>query len=453
MKRIAILDIGKTNAKLVVLDAATGAEAAARRIPNTVLHDGPYPHYDIEALWRFFMESLGAFAEDPGFDAISITTHGASVALMGEDGELAMPVLDYEHEYPAEIRESYAKIRPDFSDTFSPSLSLGLNMGAQLHYLKTAFPDDFARTRFILTYPQYWACRLTGVAAVETTSLGCHTDLWLPQEGSFSPLVDQLSIRDKFPPLRSAFDVLGKVLPDIARAIGLDKPVPVYCGIHDSNASLLAHLIDRQAPFSVVSTGTWVVSFAVGGNLGGLDSTRDTLANVDAYGRAVPSARYMGGREFDMMTERLEPPSLAEQENAAQQVLKRQIMALPSAVPGCGPYPDSRLRWLNAETASNAERYAAACMYAALMTCTCLELLGADGPVIVEGPFAANPVYLQALANFTEQDVEAVPGSTGTALGAGLLAGAKVPEMHGRVFTPNSQHYAVYKKQWLKNTL
>jgi sugar (pentulose or hexulose) kinase len=186
MKRIAILDIGKTNAKVVVIDAAGGEEIAARRMPNTVLRDGPYPHYDIEALWRFFLASLAELAQEPGFDAISITTHGASAALVAADGTLAMPVLDYELEYPAEIRAAYAAIKPDFRDTFSPTLSLGLNLGAQLHYLKTVFPADFTRTHFIFTYPQYWAWRLTDIAASEVTSLGCHTDLWLPKQSTFA---------------------------------------------------------------------------------------------------------------------------------------------------------------------------------------------------------------------------------------------------------------------------
>ncbi|KAB2765125.1 carbohydrate kinase [Brucella anthropi] len=452
MKRIAILDIGKTNAKVVVLDAASGEEIVANRISNTVLCDGPYPHYDIEALWRFFLKSLAAFAKEPGFDTISITTHGAAAALVAADGTLAMPVLDYELDYPAEILAAYAAIKPDFKDTFSPPLSLGLNLGAQLHYLKTTFPADFARAHFIFTYPQYWAWRLTGIAASEVTSLGCHTDLWLPKESAFSPLVDRLGIRAKLPPLRSAFDALGEVLPEIATEVGLCKAVPVHCGIHDSNASLLAHLMDREAPFSVVSTGTWVVSFAVGGNFDGLDPERDTLANVDAYGRAVPSARYMGGREFDIMTEGLTVPPVIDQPDIAAKVLVQHIMALPSAVPGCGPYPSSNLRWINADTASDAERYVAACIYAALMTETCLHLLGADGPVIVEGPFAGNPVYLEALANFTGRDVEAVSGSTGTSLGAGLLAGATVPEKHGRIFRPGNEAYAAYRKQWIKNT-
>ncbi len=448
MKRVAILDIGKTNAKLVVLDAEAGVEIAERRMANTVLRDGPYPHYDIDALWRFTVESLAAFARAPGFDAISITTHGAAAALVAEDGGLAMPALDYEHDYPPEIRAAYAAIRPDFVDTFSPPLALGLNLGAQLHYLKTAFPDDFARTRLILTYPQYWAWRLSGVAAVEATSLGCHTDLWLPGRGAFSPLVDRLGLRALFPPLRSAFDALGPLRPEIASEIGLDRPVPVYCGIHDSNASLLAHLIGREAPFSVVSTGTWVVSFAVGGDLRGLDPKRDTLANVDAYGRAVPSARYMGGREFDLMTHGLQPPDNAEA--LVAHVLQRRIMALPSAMPGCGPYPDRRLRWLNDQGATESERYVAACVYAALMTCTCLDLLHAAGPIVVEGPFAKNAVYLRALAGFASRTVEAVRGSTGTALGAALLTGAVRPALNAETFRPDGGAYEAYRRSWLE---
>ncbi len=64
--------------------------------------------------------------------------------------------------------------------TGSPTLPMGLNLGAQIHWQARRFPDAFAKTRHILMYPQYWAFRLTGVAASEATSLGCHTDLWAP---------------------------------------------------------------------------------------------------------------------------------------------------------------------------------------------------------------------------------------------------------------------------------
>lgn len=416
--KVAVLDIGKTNIKAVVVDVAVGREVAARTKPNKVLTDGPYPHFDVDGIFAFFLESLKQLNAEFGFEAISITAHGASGALLGEDG-LALPVLDYEFRYPAEIDKAYDAIRPSFRETFSPRLPGGLNLGAQLHYQKTTFPDAFRKVRTIVTYPQYWGWRLTGVAATEVTSLGCHTDLWLPRVGLFSSLVDSLGIAGKLAPVRRPSDLLGYVTAEIAGRIGLAQAVPVYCGIHDSNASLLPHLLQREAPFAVVSTGTWVVIFAVGGDLDHLDPGRDTLANVDARGRAVPSARFMGGREFEILT----GGQGAATPEAVARVVEEGICLTPSVVPGCGPYPRAEHRIVNAHERLDAnETYVAASLYAALMTRTCLDLTGAAGPIVVEGPFARNRLYVEALARAIGRPAIAVAGSTGTSVGAALLA-------------------------------
>ena len=76
--------------------------------------------------------------------------------------------------------------------------------------------------------------------------------------------------------------MIGPVLAAVAARTGIGAAVPVYAGIHDSNASLYPHLVRRKAPFAVVSTGTWVVSMAIGGKAVALDPARDTLINVNA---------------------------------------------------------------------------------------------------------------------------------------------------------------------------
>ena len=446
--RIAVIDIGKTNAKVVVVDAASARELGLRKTPNTVRRTAPYPHFDTEALWKFILSALRDLAVEPGYDAISITTHGASAALLDAQGNLALPVLDYEHLYPDEINRSYDQLRPDFGQTFSPRLAGGLNLGAQFHYQKTAYPKEFARVATIVTYPQYWAFRLTGVAANETTSLGCHTDLWLPFDKTYSPLVDRLEIRDKLAPIRSAFDVMGDVRPEIATEIGLTKPVPVQCGIHDSNASLLPHLIGFGAPCTVVSTGTWVICFAVGGKPKHLDPTRDTLVNVDAYGNAVPSARFMGGREWELLTTGL--PAIAESEaaNALNEVIDSKIMHRPGLTSGSGPFPNCRPGWTKPPQRA-AETYAAASLYEALVTLTCLNLIASDGPVIIEGPFATNKIYTAALASLTGRDVYISQAMTGTALGAALLAGIPLASSVEAV-APGKHNLAEYKTAWTR---
>lgn len=423
-ERIAVIDIGKTNAKVVVVDAATGSEIAVRKTANEVVSGGPYPHFDTERLWAFILHALSDYARQPGFDALSITTHGASAALLDETGALAMPVLDYEHLYPAEVSSTYDALRPDFSDTFSPRLTGGLNVGAQLHYQRTCFPADFSRVRTIITYPQYWALRLTGVAANEKTSLGCHTDLWLPFADGFSPLVEKLGLSEKMAPIRSAFDVLGEIRADVARQIGLSKPVPVYCGIHDSNASLLPHLVYRKEPCTVVSTGTWVICFAPGGQPSKLDPARDTLVNVDAFGTPVPSARYMGGREWEMTTAEVSAVNPEQEWAALDAVLARKSLLLPSTVKGTGPFPLAQGKWI-AEPGNAAERRAAASLYQALMTATCLEMIDSKGEIIVEGPFATNPIFLAGISSLTNRPVLASASQTGTALGAAILAGMR----------------------------
>ena len=419
-RHVAVIDIGKTNAKLALVDLEMRSEVTALRQPNRPRTDGPYPHHDIDALWSFILEGLAVFQRDYPVDAISVTTHGATAALIDRHGALALPVPDYEFDGPDRLRNDYDAVRPNFDQTGSPGLSLGLNLGAQLFWLEKSFPDAFAKAHAILTWPQFWSWKLTGVAASEATSLGCHTDLWNPHARDFSTLVDVMAWRALFPPLRRADEVLGPLLPEVAAHTGINPATPVLCGIHDSNASLLPHLITRKPPFAVVSTGTWVVAMSIGGKRVPLDPARDTLVNVNAFGDPVPSARFMGGRDFDVLMDGHTRQTNTSDLNA---VLESGTLLLPSSVMGSGPFPNGTARWIGPEPRGG-RRYAAVSLYLALVTATCLDLVGAEGTVIVEGPFASNEHFLTMLAAATERAVIAGQrAGTGTSLGAALLAG------------------------------
>ncbi|MCT7377031.1 FGGY-family carbohydrate kinase [Chelativorans salis] len=451
IRHVAVIDIGKTNAKLALVDLERGAETDQHRMPNAVLTDGPYPHFDIEALWAFILQSLASLRRKSAIDAVSITTHGATAALIDDGDTLALPVLDYEYEGPQQTAIEYDTIRPPFTETGSPRLPIGLNLGAQLFWQRQAFPDAFARTRSILPYPQYWAWRLTGVAASEVTSLGCHTDLWSPSAGDFSSLVEDMGWRPLMPPMQPASARLGPVLPAVAEATGLDPSTPVLCGVHDSNASLLPHLISRRPPFSVVSTGTWVVAMAIGGREPALDPRRDTLVNVNAFGDPVPSARFMGGREFSLLTEDRETWTEAD----AEAVLRKGLFLLPSVQQGSGPFPDRKAEW-RGEAAGAGEKQAATCFYLALMTATCLELVGAAGETIVEGPFAGNTLFIRMLAAATGRPVIAdLAAATGTSIGAALLAAeAREPQMQkSRPITSPGGAWEAYTRTWKAEVL
>ena len=421
MSHIGVIDIGKTNAKFAVVDADSLREIAVRTRPNTVLGGPPYPHFDIEGIWTFLKASIAELNSQYPLSSLSITTHGAACALVDAEGQLVLPILDYEFEGPAAEKAAFEAMCPPFSVTLSPHLSGGLNLGAQLYYQQSHWPQAFAKTASILLYPQYWAFRLTATPASELTSLGCHTMLWDFERRDLSALVDRLGIRDKIPPLRSAFDTLGAVKPQLAEELGLAAPIPVFCGIHDSNASLLPHLLGSEPPFSVVSTGTWVVVCSPGGTVESLDEARDSLANMDAMGRTVPSARFMGGREYSRLMEGATPHPSPE---LVAEVLDGAMMLLPTVQYGSGPFPHHRSRWHGIANLDDvAQRQAIVSFYLALMTAECLALTGARGPVIVEGPFAGNRLYLEMLCAATGRSVAVNTGNTtGTSIGAALLA-------------------------------
>lgn len=445
-RHIAVIDIGKTNAKVVLIDAASESQLGARSRPNSVLREAPYPHADVEGLWRFILDSLGDLHRAHRIDGISITTHGATAALMAGE-ELALPVLDYEYDGPNASDEAYDRARPDFAETLSPRLPNGLNLGAQIFWQSRAFPDDFSRVTSILTYPQYWAWRLTGILAIEVTSLGCHTDLWTPDRSDFSSLVEIQGWRTLFPAIRPAASVLGPILPRLATLTGLGADTPVTCGIHDSNASLVPHLGRQETPFTILSTGTWAIAMTVGGDTAKLDHRRDSLANVDAFGRPVPTARFMGGREFDAIVGKIVPPNEAD----IAAVIERDVQALPTFAPGVGPFADKKGRWTVAhEGLSDGERTAAASLYLALVARECLDLCGLGRSITIEGPLARNALFGAALAALTGVAVHASGDGTGTSLGASLLFGGQpAHEQHDRPVAPLAHPgFAEYAARW-----
>lgn len=423
-RHIAVIDIGKTNAKVVLIDSVSCTQLAAEGTPNLVRHDGPYPHADVERLWDFICACLRGFHDTHGVDGISITTHGATGALLAGN-EMALPVLDYEFDGPEETAETYGALRPGFAETLSPRLPNGLNWGAQLFWQSQRFPEAFARVTAIVPYPQYWAWRLTGKLASEVTSLGCHTDLWAPDRAEFSGMVDALGWRALFPQTRPAASVIGRLLPEVVTKTGLPGDTPVTCGIHDSNASLLPHLGRHETPFTIVSTGTWTILMTVGGDTGALDSERDSLANVDAFGRPVPTARFMGGREFDALVPEIATPAPGD----LAHVIAADIQVLPSFAEGVGPYGGQAGRWtFDPDTLTAAQRTAAASLYLALMARACLELCGLGKSITLEGPLARNSLFGAALAQLTGVPVFASGDATGTSLGASLLFGGSLPE-------------------------
>jgi sugar (pentulose or hexulose) kinase len=408
---IAVLDVGKTISKLSLWSAA-GEQVARETRANARVDAGRYAALDVEGIDGWIAQTLRRFAREGRVGAIVPVGHGAAAAVV-RDGALAAPPLDYEEAIPE--REAYDSQRDPFSETGSPGLPQGLNLGAQLHHLERLHPGILAPPAQILPWPQFWAWRLSGVAASEVTSLGCHSDLWSPKRGAPSPLARRRGWAGRLAPLTSADTVLGRLTPEWVRRTALPSDVRVYCGLHDSNAALLAargfpEIAQNESV--VLSTGTWFVAMRSPADdglvdIGGLPEARDCLVNVDACGKLIPSARFMGGREIELLTAGLSRIDIKADQAAlvaaAREVVKSGARVLPTFVPGVGPFSRQQGGWIDMPMAGAARR-AAVSLYAALMADAALDLIGARERIVVEGRFAQADVFVRGLASLRPAD-------------------------------------------------
>lgn len=417
-RRLAVLDAGKTHFRLSLLDEG-GQVLGVQSTPNR-MQQGLYPHEPVEALWLWLLEAMGQLRDDPPQILIPVA-HGAAAALLNAWGELALPVLDYESDEVANLPYP----QPTFEETASPPLPLGLNLGRQLYWQQQQFPQAFSGVQHILLYPQYWAYRLSGQRASEVTSLGCHSDLWNPYQGGFSSLVGRQGWGRLFPPVQPAWQVLGGLRPHLAQQLGYECQVLV--GVHDSNASLVPYLAQDYP--AVVSSGTWTIAMALGGRPY-LRADRDMLANVNVLSQPVPTARYMGGREFAAIVD--VEGTVQTGWSELQDLMDRGVMALPAFAQAGGPFVGYAGRFEPHRPDLPEQRYALASLYSALMVDQLLETLDSRGPIFMEGPFAANPFIPALVAAWRPQQiVHAHAEGAGTTRGAYLLAGG-LPETGSR---------------------
>jgi sugar (pentulose or hexulose) kinase len=453
-----VLDVGKTLSKLT-LWAPDGRVLDRRCRENECPPTAAYRALDVSGIERWLEETLADFGCVAQIGAIVPVAHGAAAACLREGG-LLQPPLDYEEPIPADLHRAYDAQRESFELTGSPALPNGLNLGAQLHFLEALqrLPADVT----IVPWAQYWSWLLCGVASADLTNLGCHTDLWYPCLGTHSKLSVERGWAARLAPVTAPHTLLGALTPRWAQRTGLGPDVEVYCGLHDSNAALLAarafpEIAGHEA--TVLSTGTWFIAMrtpAPGPSLdiATLSETRDCLLNVDAFGQPIPSARFMGGREIELLANggRVDAPEgQSAFLHAVPEVLASGTMIVPTFAPGTGPYPNGPARWLSPPQ-SETGRLAAVCLYAALVADVSLNLIGARDRLLIEGRFARCDVFTSALASLRPGTAVYVTESEGdVSFGAlRLLSPDLAPASSPRRVAPLAQDLQENRRRWLQ---
>ncbi len=356
---IAVLDIGKTNKKVVVYDDAMNTLAVKKRKIDTIPLDTSdnLEIEDVDTVVSWFLEQLKVLGREYPIKVISVTTHGATVVCVGTDGKPCIPPVAYTNEVPEGVHERFWAAMGDSDEiqavTATAEIKPVINMGKLLWYQKERWPEEFSKIDKVLFYPQYFGYRLTGKASADITYTGCHSYLWDFAKGDWSGVVDKLGIRDKLPGTPGASESeLGVISAEVAEATGLSPDTKVTLGIHDSNSSLIPYLITQKQDFVLNSTGTWCVAMHPVGKVSfeAEELGKMVFYNLSYAGKPIKTSILLGGLEYATYSDVLMAhhnrkdwpdydPSMYEGILA-----NPQTFILPTVVPGTGQFPESVAR-------------------------------------------------------------------------------------------------------------
>lgn len=418
---IAVVDVGFTNTK-IALFSPQGQMLAERKAASRHVPGPPYLWIDPEPMVSLCRSALPELDRILPIDAVVPSAHGAAMACLDEQGNLALPVMDYTSEPPPEIVADYQKIMPGFQEALCPLLPLALTHGLQLYWQQRMWPEAFARVRTLLPWIQYVGFRLSGVAVTEISSMACQTHLLNSRTEEPSQMAKSLGWDRFYAPRARAWETIGRLKPEF-RDEDFRGEGRVLGGVHDSTANFMRYVCAGLDRFTLVSTGTWSISFDPSTPVDVLDPARDTNTNTDVLGRSVCCSRFFGGKEFEAVSGGAS--ASAATLGCVARLVARGTRAIPSFTLTSGPVPDSggRGRVEGPDASGEEEKASLAALYCAQMVSEQLDAIASKDDIIVDGPFSQNPVLLAVLAQLRpHQKVKASALRDGTTAGAAAIA-------------------------------
>ena len=466
-KHIAVIDVGKTNKKILIFDEKLKIIESAYEKIEEYEKDG-VRFEAVEETTAWFKKQLAAFAKKYAISAVSVTTHGATIVCIDADGRPAVPVVAYTTEADEEFQKEFYGVfgSPQELQKKTATARIGslINAGKVLYFVKKRYPDGFKRIAQVLNYPQYFGYVLTGNTGAEPTYVGCHTYLFDFKKRTWSDVAAKLGILDKLPAtIRKSWDVLGTISPSIARETGLPSSCIVTMGIHDSNASLLPFLVKGHRDFVLNSTGTWCVAMSPAARVAFKPRELGKLVfyNLDAFFNPVKTSIFMGGLEYETWLTVLRNKNAGAERPAYDRAAYQKLMAenrffiLPSVTPGTGIFPNARPRAVEdgaeftLEEIQSGKRVPAffrdfAVAHAALVislviqTRAAFDMVGfaGEGTIFTEGGFRRNEAYNRLLsALYPKASIFLTGLQEATAFGAAILARAALDKTDPKATT------------------
>ena len=410
---ILIFDIGKTNKKLLLFDEAYNMVHESIEQFQEIKDEDGFEGEDIIKLKEWMLSSFAEIMQNRAFEikAVNFSGYGASFVLLDDNNKEITPLYNYLKPFNKGLQENFYATYGGEQElakvTASPVLG-NLNSGMQLYRIKNELPLKFESLKTALHLPQYLSFLFTQQLFSDITSIGCHTHLWNFNTKQYHDWVSQESILDKLAPIKKSDEVIEVAVPLVP------QPLKVGIGLHDSSAALVPYIHSFQAPYVLISTGTWCISLNPFNQsvLTEAELKQDCLCYISYTGNPIKASRLFAGNEHEQQIKKL-----AEQFNQPVDYYKtvefNKVIYINLIESGT---------LLNMDSYEEAYHQLIFNIIQQQVASTNLILNNADvDQIFVDGGFSNNPVFMHLLAAaYPNKKVFAATLSQASSLGAAM---------------------------------
>jgi L-fuculokinase len=263
---VLVLDCGATNVRAGAVDRR-GRILHLEALPNAAVPQGPgrdWLIWDTDAIWEKLLacarRTISA-AGASGCVSVVVTSFSDDGAPVDARGRLLYPVISWQCSRTAGmIPEVTKRIPMERLHEITGELPLPQHSLFRLLWLRRFAPDTLTNASKYLMFPHIINHRLTGRMVNDPTTADSMFLLDIASRRYSRELLDLLRIDDALlPEMLEPGQVIGALLGPVAAALGLDRPVPVVAGGHDTQYAVLGS--GCAVGDVVLSSGTWEILF------------------------------------------------------------------------------------------------------------------------------------------------------------------------------------------------
>lgn len=257
--RVAAVDLGATSGR--VMSGRISGERVEinemHRFPNAAVRVRGSLFWDVLGIHREMLKGVGEVARTGPLHGIGIDSWAIDHGLLDRDGQLLGQVFSHRDARVDGIADKVvAEVGADRLYGTTGIQQLPFNTLYQLVAARGTAALESAETMLLL--PDLLGYWLTGALGAERTNAST-TQLYDVRQGTWAvDLCRDLGLPwGILPPLREPGSLLGPLLPDVARELGVSADVPVVAvGSHDT-ASAVVGVPAEARDFAYISSGTW----------------------------------------------------------------------------------------------------------------------------------------------------------------------------------------------------